>query len=825
MNFISDYFNWHYLEVWPKLLLVWRNLSLFPFYYFSVPLHLHTLFSYWKRQKKEMGVSFRPSDFFAVISFNLVSRGIGFVIRSITILYGLIMMLVLFILFLPLPIIWVVIPILTLPLYFARNPSKEKYGAYLLGRANGDLRKLIILILKSLAGKYTFTHLGLFPEELLIYFINQKDKGNYQLFAQILKKRASNPFISHILSALSQSYAPFSAILSKNNIKPEDVESCAQWYEVLETTRVPIVMNLARIKALRGMGTDWAFGYTTEFDRYASDVSKEPTSFPILIGREKELSTLEQILVKTHGNNALVVGEPGTGRRILIETLAWRFLSGNCQKTLSHKRILSINMQGVIGGKPSIPEVKSLAESLLSEAASAGNIIVKIDEIDRYVATREGRVDLSDVITELANSNVGLIGITTPEGYHKYIETVPGFSSLFEKVEVDPPSPDIVLAELQISIVPVLERKYDLIVTYQALKKTIEDSDRYISSVPYPGKAIGILDGACAAVSVKNKQLMVLPHNIDEFFSEKFQIPAGIMQKEEKEKLANLEILLHARIINQEEAVSAISHALRRARLNISSTKKPIGTFLFLGPTGVGKTETAKALASIYYGNEESMFRFDMSQYQKEEGIERLIGSLKLGTPGELTSKLLDRPFSLVLFDEFEKSEKVVFNLMLTLIDEGYITDSRGKKVDARNTIIIATSNAGGEYVRECINQGISGEALNKALIEYVQRENIFSPELLNRFDGVIVFSPLSEGHLREIARLMLADLNKRLVKNEISLEVTPDLIKKLAAAGFDPQFGGRAIRRVIAEKIEDTIAQRLLKGEVKKGEKMRIEI
>ena len=439
--------------------------------------------------------------------------------------------------------------------------------------------------------------------------------------------------------------------------------------------------------------------------------------------------------------------------------------------------------------------------------------------MDKYVSSGEGKIDLSDVFAEFAKSSTAVIGITTPYGYHKYIEPNTSLSLFFEKIELPDLSLPTVLSEMEISIVPVLEKKYKVAISFSAIKLTIENANRYISSTPFPAKAIELLDEACVYLVTKRSERFLKPDHIDDFLSDKLHVNIGQLQLKEKDLLINLENRIHSQIINQEQAVSVVSSSLRRRRLDISTPNKPIGSFLFLGPTGVGKTETAKVLASLYFGLDKSLLRFDMSQYQKDEGLERLIGSSKLGLPGELTSKLRDNPFSLLLLDEFEKSEKDIFNLFLTLTDEGYISDALGKKVDARNTIIIATSNAGAEFIREQINSGVSGTELQKKLIDYVQREKIFSPELINRFDSVVVFTPLSEGHLREVAKLMLTDLNKRLGKHSVSVSITTDLVNKLAQKGFDPQFGGRAMKRVITEVIEDQVTKRLLSGETKKGE------
>ncbi len=610
------------------------------------------------------------------------------------------------------------------------------------------------------------------------------------------------------------------------NTNENDIQEIAKWYEELNKDRtIPLLFDLNRIKSLPGIGVDWGYGWTAEFDKYAHDLTFNHATFPLLIGREKELNELERVLLKTEANNILVVGEPGVARHQLVETLAHRMKTGFTTPALSYKRGLALDMHSLASAKPSILEVKGLASEILDEAERAGNVIVYIDEIDKYLSSGDGRIDLTDVLSKFAQSSVGLIGITTPGAYHKYIESNSTLSKLFESVEISPPSLQTVTSELEISIVPVLEKKYKVTVTYPAIKKTVEDADKYLTSTPFPQKAIELLDQTIVYATSQKKQKLVTSDLVDEYLSSKLNMPMGDLGSQESEKLANLENLMHQRIINQEAAVHAVAAALRRSRLNISSSSRPVGTFLFLGPTGVGKTETAKALSSVYFGREEAMLRFDMSQYQKEEGLERLIGSIKLGSPGELTSKLLDKPFSLLLLDEIEKADREIFNLFLTLIDEGYITDHLGRKISAKNTIIIATSNAGAEFIRTSVQKGISGEVLQKALLEHVQHEKIFSPEFINRFDATVVFTPLSEGHLREVAKLMLESLNLRLKPKEIAVDITPELIRKLAVLGNDPAYGARAIRRVITDKVEDSVAQKLLSGQVKKGEKIRIEI
>jgi ATP-dependent Clp protease ATP-binding subunit ClpC len=818
------YLDWHYFIIWTKLLTLWRNITLFPFYYFSIPLHLRTLFAPWKKQLVRKKPGFHPTDIFYVVTFNFLSRLIAAIVRIITIICGLYLIVLFFFLFAIPAFIWVLIPFLTLPLYLFGIGKKKDPVSTIIKRSGGNPYTLLINLLKSKEGQFVILRLGLEPKEVFARLLPyaKKSTSSSPLLDALNMKNLS---LADLFEMLAISYLPFKNILEEKNLKSEDVLNAALWYEKKQNlVKPPLFMDLAQIKSLPGIGVEWAYGYTVEFDKYAKDLTKNYSIFPLLLGREKEIKEIERILSKTQNNNVIIVGESGTARHALVETLAHRIFSGFCPPLLSHKRILSLDMPAVLSVAPTLLEVKGIMEKLLAEASFAGNIITFIDELDKYCSSQPGRTDTADVIAKFAVSSVGFIGITTPENYHKYLATNPVLAPLFEKVEVNEPDRETVITELELTIVPVLEQKYSLTITYPAISKTLENAERYISNKPYPAKAIDLLDESCLFAKTIEANAL-LPIHIDRFLSQKLEISLGEIGKSEKEKLSRLEEKIHQRVVNQEKAISVISSALRRRRLAVSSSKKPIGSFLFLGPTGVGKTETAKALCQIYFGGEKKMIRFDMSQYQKEEGLERLIGSVRTGTPGELTSKLKDNPFSLLLFDEFEKSVPEVYNLFLTLFDEGYIVDSNGKRIDARNTIIIATSNAGAEFIRENINMGVKDEQLQKILVEYVLNQGIFSPELINRFDAVVVFSPLSEGHLREVAKLQLLTLNKRLADKKVSVAITPELIKKLAIVGHDRQFGGRALSRVIAEKIEDVIAQKLLAGTAKKGEAIKIDL
>jgi len=820
-----SYIDWHYFEIWPRLITYWRNISLFPFYFFSVPLHLKTLFSPWRRQLTHKKPGFHFDDVLGVIFFNLTSRVIGILLRLSLILYGLIFTFILFFLAAVPVILWVLLPVFTFPLYLISLKTKRFSHNDVIAKSNNNLKALASVLFKQPQGKFIIDRLGLSHQ--LFNFDKETDPGDWTAFTNYLKKKINdNPEFSDLFEALVSVYQPLITIFSRYNFSVADVYQTALWYERLSKIRKTSAPDdLNKIKNIPGIGASWAYGYTVEFDKYGRDLTKHPTPYPLLLGREEELTKMQQILLKGEGNNILLVGEPGTARHILVYTLASAVATGNCLPGLSHKRLIELDMHALTATKPTFSEVKGLAVEILSEAERAGNIIIVIDEIDKFVSEAGERVDYTSVFSQIASSHVGLIGITTNDNYHRYIESNADLSKLFEKIDIKPPDIDTVLEELEVSIVPVVERKHKIFVTFGALVKIIEDSDRYITNTPFPAKAIDLLDEVAVYLTSERKETVLRAFHIDEFLTSKLHFPIGDLQKSEKDKLIGLEELLHKRIINQDEAIRVLAAALRRARLNIAKVNKPMGSFLFLGPTGVGKTETAKALAQYFFGGEQFLIRFDMSQYQKEEGLERLIGSAKMGTPGELSKSLRDHPYAVLLFDEFEKADPLIYNLFLTLIDEGYITDHTGKRLDGRNTIIIATSNAGASFIRENLKLGVQGSNLAPKILDYVQKERIFSPELVNRFDGAVVFTPLSEGHLREVAKLMLGNLNSRLAKNKISVKVTEDLVKKLAILGFAPEFGARAINRVIAEKIEDAVAQKLLSGTVAPGEQIRIDL
>jgi len=418
-------------------------------------------------------------------------------------------------------------------------------------------------------------------------------------------------------------------------------------------------------------------------------------------------------------------------------------------------------------------------------------------------------------------SSFQIIAITNFEGLHKIIEKKPGLLSLFEKVETSEVSEEEALRILE-NYVSFFEKKYKKFITYPALREIVRLCSIHIQDIPFPEKALNILDEVMVYVDRSVKSFLVLPEHISYVISEKVEVPIGKIESKEKEKLLNLEGLIHKRIINQEEAVKETSSALRRARSGVQERERPIGTFLFLGPTGVGKTETSKALTEIYFGKEEKMIRIDMSEFQSISDVSRLIGSIEQN--GSLTTAVREDPFSLILLDEIEKAHPNILNLFLQVLDEGMLTDGVGRKINFKQTIIVATSNAGAEVIREDINENKEMNIIKTELLDYLFRQSTFRPEFINRFDAVVIFKPLTKGNLLDISQLMLGKIKNNLLNKGIEFEITEELKEKIVELGYSPIFGAREMRRTIQNKVENSLANSILSDKIKKGDKVKVD-
>lgn len=566
-----------------------------------------------------------------------------------------------------------------------------------------------------------------------------------------------------------------------------------------------------------GIGKNLNFGFTYSLDKYSRDVSLSESSGVRIFAHQKEIFTIEEILSKSAEANVLIVGEEGSGRRTILSGLARMIWEGRIMPALEFKRMVLLDTASITAYAKSKSVLEEVLIKVMNEAVSAGNIILVIDNFPEFMeSVGTFGVDIPSLLEPyFSSSYIQAIAISSPGLFHRKLETNGKIMKLFAKVEILEPSKNDTVMILE-NAAEKLERIANVIVTYQALETIYDMADRFIAEGAMPEKAIDLLDRATS--TFRGDSRFIFPEDIEKIIEETTKIPVSQASEAESKMLLNLEGFLHKRIVGQDEAIKAVSSAVRRLRAGLHSGKRPIGSFLFLGPTGVGKTETAKALAEAYFGSEKNMLRFDMSEFQSEEGTQKLIGSYASNSQGTLATALRQTPFSVLLFDEFEKSSKAVINLFLQILDEGFFTDAFGKKVHARDTIIIATSNAGSNLIWNLIKEGRDPSALQKEVVDSIRKEGVFSPEILNRFDAIVVYHPLSKIQLEKIAELLLLELAGRLKAKDINFIITKELIDKVAEIGYDQVMGARPMRRAIADRVEEAISRKILAGQLERG-------
>ena len=633
--------------------------------------------------------------------------------------------------------------------------------------------------------------------------------------------------IGDMTTAISRHDLIFKKILIDSNLKTEDIENLTWWLEDLKE-RIAEQKKFWEWKNLIKRGSiakEWAAGYTPTLDKFSIDWSEivRERGFPETIGHREKIVEIERILSRRESkNNVLIIGEAGSGRKSIIQSLAKKSVLGESSPEVNFKKIKQPDLPSLLAQTKTTEEMESVLDTIFREVISAGNVILVLDEFHNYIsaAPRPGTIDISGVISPyLSLISFQVIAIATFEGFHKKIEQNPSISALFEKVKVSEISERETLMLLE-DLALKLEAKNKKFISYPALRDIINYCGKYLPAKPFPEKAIDLLDEMMAYL-VQTRDKILLPKHVAKIITEKTRIPVGEIEVREREILLNLEDLIHRRIINQEEAVKEVSAALRRSRAEVTARKGPMGCFLFLGPTGVGKTETSKALSEIYFGSEERTIRLDMPEFQSVSDISRLIGSP--GEEGLLTTKVREAPFSLVLLDEIEKAHPNILNLFLQVLDEGYLTDGLGRKVDFKNSIIVATSNAGYLLILEAIKQGVEWSQVKEKLLDELFEKAIFRPEFINRFDAVVVFRPLTKENLLDIAELLLQKIKKNLAVKDIEFVITRSLKEKIVELGYDPAFGAREMRRVIQDKIENVLALAILSGELKRGERATI--
>ncbi len=573
----------------------------------------------------------------------------------------------------------------------------------------------------------------------------------------------------------------------------------------------------------RIMNRAWTAKPTPLLDKYAvdfTDLAREQ-KVGFLIGHREEYDRMVDILSRPSKPNALLVGEPGSGKETLVFHLAYEIIKDKTPAPLFDKRLVSLSIGNLVSGAAP-EEITKRLNKIVEEIASAGNIILYIPDIHNLTKTSgENHLSAADVLMPIiTNDFFPVIGATYPREFKALIEAQSDFSNAFEIIRVNEISEEEAIRLLTYDSL-ILERQYKIIISLNAIKQAVVLAHKYFRQKLLPSSAEELLKEALADASQKGDKILQA-EDIINIVERKTDIPIHKTSKEEAEKLLNLENIIHQRLIDQEEAVKAVSRALREYRSGLSRKGGPIAVFLFVGPTGVGKTELSKILAKIQFGSESLMLRFDMSEYQDKQSIFRFIGSPDGKLAGSLTEAVIQKPYSLILLDEFEKAHPDILNLFLQVFDDGRLTDNLGRVVDFTNTIIIATSNAHSDFIKTHIEAHtpfeMITEELKKKLTDY------FRPELLNRFSNIVMFKPLSLSDIEAIAELQLADLSRTLEEaNGISLIFEEPAIKKIAEWGYDPAFGARPLRGVVSEKLRSPLAEKILREEIIKGDKVAI--
>ncbi len=639
-------------------------------------------------------------------------------------------------------------------------------------------------------------------------------------------------------------------------------------------------------------------GSTPTLDSYSRDLTELARAGKLdpVIGRETEIKRLIQILSRRTKNNPCLIGEPGVGKTAVVEGLAQMIIEGNVPETIAEKRVLTLDLSGMVAGSKYRGEFEERIKKVIAEVMEDGEVLLFIDEIHTIIGAggAEGAIDASNILKpSLARGELQLIGATTIEEYRKYIEKDSALERRFQPVTVEEPSEEEAIAILK-GLRGRYEAHHHVTITDAALTAAVKLSARYINDRFMPDKAIDVIDEAASKVrltafveppeikelekeiekledqkeaairdeayekagTIKKKQekkkekidkirekwqkdkdtrkQVVDEEEIADVVSSWTKIPVRKLEEGESQRLKNLEFILHERVIGQEEAGTAVAKAIRRGRVGLKDPKRPIGSFLFLGPTGVGKTELSKALAEAMFGTENALIRVDMSEYMEKHSVSKMIGSppgyVGYDEGGQLSEKVRRNPYSVILFDEIEKAHPDVFNILLQVLDDGHITDAQGRKIDFKNTVIIMTSNAGAESIISPKRLGFGAVADEKAdykvMKDRVMEEvkHLFKPEFINRIDEIIVFHPLNKGHMKDIVTIMLKEIMKR-TKEQMNITLSVDEAAKefLINKGYDEKYGARPLRRTIQSSLEDRLAEEILDGAVKEGDEVLV--
>ncbi len=815
MPFISRAFQWYLVDGLAFLWLILRNYLYYFWNLYGITRHAKTLFAPWKRLMRvrtRKGLDFE--DMFDVFSYNAVSAMMGAIIRSATIFWGLMMMAMFIVVWLGLVTVWA-ITFVYFPLYYylfsATHPHLPKlYKSYqrsprlLVSAMQNDARVREIFLrlrFETADREKIFTLLGNGATTLLQPMDDAQVKQFYTkssllvaiLFKELAREEHSQLLITHRLSI-------------------HDCQLLCNWVieDEIKKYHDKQFWTVRKLSESRSIGKDWAFGYTPTIDRYATDVASmgiDQLQFDI----HQEVTTqVEQIFSRSSVSSVLVSGAPGTGKMTLVQFLAKRIYDGKTTPELADHRVMLLDVDAALSASESAESKNFIFEKVLAEAHHAGNIILVIANVDRYLQNTQKGTNLSTVLSSVSGRyKVKILMTATQTNFKDVIRQDNLFLSSVHTIDLLPSSREETI-KLLLNLLTSFESKQKYF-TFFAIKEIEKYASYVYPNLPQPSSSVRALE----LVAKYSQNQVVTEADVHALFSKQTNSMIGELTVEQKDKLSRLEETLAATIVGQKHAIQQLSSALKRANLELSGREKTMGAFLFLGATGVGKTETAKTLAKVFFGNLNHLVRIDCAQFVTEASLEALIGSTTNPTAGALTEAVHKQPYSVVLLDEIEKAHRSVQLALMTIFDEGYLTNGKGENISFKHTVVVATSNAGSDY----LYQNLSNEISVEEMIAYLVQQDILRPEFVNRFDGVVLYHPLSYEDVVEIAKRKLRIFSQKMLQEKgITLQISDQTFQQVYQAGYSKEFGARHLERAINQIVIDKVADALLRTEVGAG-------
>ena len=703
---------------------------------------------------------------------------------------------------------------------------EEQMASNILGKLskNPTSEQIAKIVLESSGGKFIVARFGLGKTtiESLVQIPQNSPEQIFQTALQIQQKLETKTVSGSVLAlAIIRNFPNFENLLAQFYVDFEDLERGVLWHDhifsLINQSKIPIKTG--------GIARDWSFGYTPTLNRFGTNITSQVSNNILMSSNlEQHKDLVLKMVEQFSGNgkqNIALIGIDGVGKTTVVNSFAAKIANGSekIPSNLKYRQVISLDASSLIAAAPGRGEIENLLNYILNEAYVAKNIIICLDNAQLFFEDGVGSVDVSNLLLPIIQAGALRMILTLDEQRFLQISAKnPALAQAMNRLQVKPANYDETLAVMQDKLL-VFEHQNGVFYQFQALKEAFRLSERYIFDLEMPGRAVRLLE--MSAGFADNK--IVTANSVGRAIEQTMNVKVATADiNEEKETLLNLENLLHARMVGQEKAVSAVANALRRARTGVRNQNRPIGTFLFLGPTGVGKTELSKALSEVYFNGENNIVRLDLNEFVNLEDVSRLIADGARDS-SSLTAQMMKKPFSVVLLDEIEKAHPNVLTALLQVLDEGILRDEKNREVSFRDAIIIATSNAGAERIQELISRGYDSSSAEEVIVNDLIASHEFRPEFLNRFDEIVVFEPLTKENLLQIIDLMVAGVNKTLAGQKITVSVSPEAKLLLAEMGYDPKLGARPMRRVIQRVVENTIARKMLSGEAQAGANIEI--